>query len=366
MLLIKNKTKIHNLLQINLMNSFSSKILKWYSQNRRDFPWRKTKNPYKIWLSEIILQQTKTEQGLSYYQKFTITYPTIFDLANAQEQEVLKLWQGLGYYSRARNLYQSAKYIAFNLNGNFPNNYNDLIQLKGVGDYTASAIASICFNEREAVLDGNVFRVLSRYFGIKTDISSGKGKKEFKKLALQLLPKEDFADYNQALMDFGAMQCTPKKTNCTSCILKDSCYAFLNHQVDKFPFKKKKNPVKKRYFNYLVILDANNKTLFKKRTKKDIWQNLYEFPLIESEKKITLKMLKNKIRELNFLNTQQITIALYNETEIIHKLSHQHIYTSFWIIHTPEILKNSYSFKDIKSFPVATLTHNFIEFFTNS
>jgi len=347
------------------MNNFTLKIIKWYDQNRRDFPWRKTKNPYHIWLSEIILQQTKTEQGLSYYKKFVANYPTITDLANAQEQEILKLWQGLGYYSRARNLHQTAKHIVFNLNGKFPDNYNDLLQLKGVGDYTASAIASICFNKKEAVLDGNVFRVLARYFGIKTEISSGNGKKEFKKLALKLLPKKRYADYNQAIMDFGAIQCTPKKTNCTTCVLKDSCYAFLSRQVENFPVKKKKNPIKKRYFNYLVVVDANNKTIFKKRTKKDIWQNLYEFPLIETEKKINLDKLKNKLKDTNILNFNQFSITIYNKSEIIHKLSHQHIHTTFWIVKTAEILKNGYSFNKIKTFPVAILTHKFIETFTN-
>ncbi len=348
------------------MNNFSFKIVKWYDQNRRDFPWRKTKNPYHIWLSEIILQQTKTEQGLSYYKKFVSNYPTINDLANAQEQEILKLWQGLGYYSRARNLHQTAKHIVFNLNGKFPDNYKDLLQLKGVGDYTASAIASICFNQKEAVLDGNVFRVLARYFGIETDISSGNGKKEFKNLALKLLPEQRFTDYNQAIMDFGATQCTPKKTNCTACILKDSCFAFLSRQVEKFPVKKKKNPIKKRYFNYLVILDANNKTVFKKRTKKDIWQNLYEFPLIETDKKINLKTLKNKLIELDILDFNQFTVTIHNKSEIIHKLSHQHIYTTFWIVKTNNILKNGYSFNAVKTFPTAILIHNFIESFTNS
>jgi len=349
------------------MNKFSQTLLKWYRLNRRNFPWRETKNPYYIWLSEIILQQTKTEQGLPYYLKFIKNYPTVQDLANATEQDVLKLWQGLGYYSRARNLHHTAKYITSELKGEFPKTYKDLIKLKGIGDYTASAIASICFNQKEAVLDGNVFRVLSRYFGIYTDILSTKGKKEFKELATNLLINlKDVADYNQAIMDFGAIQCTPKKTNCKDCILQDNCYAFLKKEVNLLPIKKKKNQIKKRYFNYIVFLDSENNTILQKRKNKDIWQNLHEFPLIESPNKIEYKELEEQITASKYKNFSIHSIFQYNKNEIIHKLSHQHIHTTFWIIETSQTLKKGIPFSTIKTFPVSTLTHNFIESFINS
>lgn len=348
------------------MKKFSKTLLKWYTINRRDFLWRETKEPYNIWLSEIILQQTKTEQGIPYYEKFIKKYPTIKELALADEQEVLKIWQGLGYYSRARNLHHTAKHIAFNLNGVFPRTYKDLINLKGIGDYTASAIASICFNQKEAVLDGNVFRVLARYFGIYSDISSGNGKKEFKTLALKLLPEDNFSDYNQSLMDFGAIQCTPKKTNCNTCPLNESCFANLNNEVDRLPVKKKKNNIKKRYFNYIVYLDVNNNTLIYKREQKDIWQNLYEFFLIETPKKTNEKIILNRINQSKTVKITKQELSKYNTTQTIHKLSHQHIYTTFWIVKLNDTLTDSISFKELKSFPVATLTDNFIESFTNS
>lgn len=348
------------------MQIFTHSILKWYSLNKRFFPWRETKNPYYIWLSEIILQQTKTTQGLPYYTKFIDNYPTIEHLAKASEQDILKLWQGLGYYSRARNLHYTAKYIVDELNSKFPNTYKNLIQLKGIGDYTASAIASICFNEKEAVLDGNVFRILARYFGIYTDISSGNGKKEFKSIAIELLPNKNFGDYNQALMDFGATQCTPKNTNCHTCILNKTCFAFVNNEVTKLPVKKKKITVKKRFFNYLVLIDTHHKTILTIRSNKDIWQNLYEFPLQESNKNISKNNLLSEINSSDYKNIAIQEITKYNENPIIHKLSHQHIHTTFWILKTKNTLKNSKSFSEIKKLPVATLTHNFIESFTNS
>jgi len=208
---------------------FSNQLIYWYLNNRRDLPWRKTTNPYHIWLSEIILQQTRVDQGMDYYLKFIQNFPTVNDLAIAPEEKVLKLWQGLGYYSRARNLHFSAKYIVNELNSVFPSTYNDIIKLKGVGDYTASAVSSICFNEPMAVVDGNVYRVLARYFGILTPINTSKGIKEFKKLAQQLLNKEDPATNNQAIMEFGARMCKPQNPDCNSCPLNDSCSALANN-----------------------------------------------------------------------------------------------------------------------------------------
>lgn len=340
---------------------FSKKLSLWYEKNKRSFPWRDSKNPYNIWLSEIILQQTQTKQGLPYYITFTKAFPTVQDLANAKEENVLKLWQGLGYYSRARNLHYAAKYICKELNGVFPKNYKELIQLKGVGDYTASAIASIAFNEKCAVVDGNVYRVLSRYFDIETAINSGKGTKEFKQLATQLLPKTDFGTYNQALMDFGALICTPKKTGCDSCVLNDSCLALQKNKVHLLPVKTSKIKIKKRYFNYLVVISKNKETIIKKRTGKGIWQNLYEFPLIETGTELTITELESNLDFLTFFNDSTINkTELFNDSVIIHKLSHQHLHTNFWLISIDEINQKSIPFTSLDKFPVPTLIHNFI------
>ena len=216
---------------------FSNQLIYWYLQNDRDLPWRKTKNPYFIWLSEIMLQQTRVHQGLSYYITFTKEFPTVFDLAKASESKVLKLWQGLGYYSRARNLHHSAKYIAKDLDGKFPSTYEEIKKLKGVGDYTASAISSICFNESQAVVDGNVYRVLSRYFGIKTPINSSAGIKEFKELAQTLIDPKQPGSYNQAIMDFGALHCKPQNPLCETCPLNDSCIALAKKTIKQLPVK---------------------------------------------------------------------------------------------------------------------------------
>ena len=220
--------------------NFSKNVINWYSDNKRDLPWRHTVNPYFIWLSEIILQQTQVKQGLPYYKSFVKTFPTVYDLAKSDEQTVLKLWQGLGYYSRARNLHFTAKYIVNELGGNFPNSYSEIIKLKGIGDYTASAIASIAFGETTAVVDGNVYRVLSRFFGIETPINSTKGIKEFKALATELIDKREPATFNQAIMEFGAQQCKPKKPYCIICPLQSGCVAFQTNKISELPVKLKK------------------------------------------------------------------------------------------------------------------------------
>ena len=265
---------------------FSNSLIYWYLQNDRDLPWRRTKNPYFIWLSEIMLQQTRVAQGMAYYLKFTDNFPTVFDLAKADESTVLKMWQGLGYYSRARNLHYSAKHIANELNGEFPNTYKEIIKLKGIGDYTASAIASICFKEPTAVVDGNVYRVLSRYFGIKTPINSSAGIKEFKALAQTLIDESQPGNYNQAIMDFGALHCKPQNPLCDTCPFADSCVALEKKLIKELPVKDKKIKIRNRYFNFLVIKTNNNKTILTERKGKGIWQGLYQFPLIESDKNI--------------------------------------------------------------------------------
>jgi A/G-specific adenine glycosylase len=339
---------------------FSNTLIYWYLQNKRDLPWRKTKNPYFIWLSEIMLQQTRVAQGLDYYLKFTTNFPTVFDLAKADESTVLKMWQGLGYYSRARNLHFSAKQIAFENDGQFPKTYKEIIKLKGVGDYTASAIASIAFNEPTAVVDGNVYRVLSRYFGIDTPINSSKGIKEFKELAQSLIDKTQPGTFNQAIMDFGAIQCKPKKPLCMFCPFSESCVALQKNLIEVLPVKEKKIKVKKRYFNYLVIKTKENKTILSERKGKGIWQGLYQFPLIESNKILNKEELI-ALEDFNTLFPNDISISLFNKKDIVHKLSHQHLYTQFWVIETDEQKAADISWNEIENFPVPVLIANFLE-----
>lgn len=343
--------------------NFSQILIKWYSINKRDLPWRETVNPYYIWLSEIILQQTQIKQGLPYYLSFINEFLTIFDLANADETKVLNLWQGLGYYSRARNLHFTAKYIANDLNGVFPDNYQDLLKLKGVGDYTASAIASICYNEPTPVVDGNVYRFLSRYFGIKTPINSSKAKKEFKSLAQELIDVNNPADFNQAIMEFGARQCKPQNPDCNNCPFSSSCVALQKDLIKELPVKLKKTKVSKRYFNYLVFISDENKTIIEQRNGKGIWQKLYQFPLVETSKEANLVQLQKEFSILNHLNQDEYSVSLFNEEDIVHKLSHQHLYAKFWIVTLKELPEEGISIKSIKDYPVPTLIINFINEF---
>ncbi len=339
--------------------SFSNQLVLWYLHNKRNLPWRATVNPYHIWLSEIILQQTRVDQGMSYYFKFVENFPAVIDLANASEEQVLKLWQGLGYYSRARNLHFSAKYIVSELKGKFPTNYNDLIKLKGVGDYTASAIASICYNEATAVVDGNVYRVLARYFGIYTPINSRKGVKEFKQLAQQLLDVENSGNHNQAVMEFGARMCKPQNPDCTICPLNTSCVALSKKQIKELPVKEKKIKIRKRYFNYLVILTKDNKTKLVKR-EKGIWLNLYEFPLIETSEGIDENQLVEHEKFNELFKKLPTTIQLFNKEVMAHKLSHQYIYTKFWVVKTSNSSNFSHPWSSVKKYPVSTLIDNFL------
>ena len=341
-----------------------SKILNhWYSNNKRELPWRLTRSPYYIWLSEIILQQTQIKQGLPYYEAFIEEFPSVFHLAKAKESQVLKLWQGLGYYSRARNLHATAKYIVEELKGEFPNNYKELLKLKGVGDYTASAIASICFNEPTAVVDGNVYRVLSRYFGIDTPINSSKGAKEFKQLAQELIDKKNPADFNQAIMEFGAVQCKPQNPDCKICPFKNNCIAFNENRINELPVKIKPNKAVKKYFNFLVIISKNQKTILEKRKVKGIWQNLYQFPLIETSSEIDFKEVQTIIKEQDLFKQIEFELSLYNDDEIIHKLSHQHLHTKFWIVNVENLEEAKIPISEIHQYPVPILISNFIESF---
>lgn len=337
---------------------FSNKLSTWYLQNRRFLPWRETQDPYAIWLSEIILQQTRVAQGLPYFEAFLRQYPKVSDLANAPEDDIMRLWQGLGYYSRARNLHSTAKMITYDLNGQFPNNYKDLLKLKGVGEYTAAAIASIAFDEVVPVVDGNVFRVLSRYFGISSDISTLTTKREFQALAQTLIPSDQPALFNQAIMEFGALQCTPKNPNCNNCPFNNDCVALLTNKVDLLPIKLSKTKVKNRFFDFIIILDPNNNTLIQQRTKQDIWKKLYEFPLIESKEKNTLSIDHNLKMLFPNLNIESITP--YNDTPIIHKLSHQKLHIHFWIVKTNNILENGTPLVDLDKIGFPIVIHNFI------
>jgi A/G-specific adenine glycosylase len=342
---------------------FSKTLNYWYSNNKRALPWRQTNDPYFIWLSEIILQQTQVKQGLPYYVRFVAEFPSVFHLANAEESAVLKLWQGLGYYSRARNIHTTAKYIANELEGKFPDNYKDLLKLKGIGDYTASAIASISFNQPAAVVDGNVYRVLSRYFGINTPINSSKGSKEFKQLAQELIDKKDPATFNQAIMEFGAMQCKPQSPDCSVCPFNASCMAFNENRITELPVKIKSPKAKKKFYNFLVLMSSEEKIILEKREGKGIWQNLYQFPLIETNKGFDFEDFKVMAENHALLKDKAFEMSLYNEEEIIHKLSHQHLYTKFWIVKVDGCLVNGISIKKIRNYAVPILIGNFIESF---
>lgn len=311
---------------------FSPELIKWYRRHRRDLPWRSHKDAYRIWLSEIILQQTQVAQGLSYYLRFTETYPNVSALARASEDEVLKLWQGLGYYSRARNLHASARHIHSSLKGVFPASYADIRALKGVGDYTAAAIASFAYDLPHAVVDGNVYRVLSRIFGINTPIDSPAGKKEFQQLASALLDPKKAAEHNQAIMEFGSQYCRPVNPDCASCIFSHKCAAFRSGKVDQLPVKAKKTKVRNRYFNYVLLADRDSRILLHRRGPNDIWQGLYEFSLLETEKEISPDALL-QTKAFNELCGKNYEL-LHVSGSYKHILSHQHLFARFYVVKT--------------------------------
>jgi A/G-specific adenine glycosylase len=298
---------------------FVENLLVWYDRHKRDLPWRDTTDPYKVWISEIILQQTRVDQGLPYYHRFLKTFPKLANLADADEQLVLSIWQGLGYYSRARNLHQGAKQIGMQYKGKYPTSYQEWLKIKGVGSYTAAAIASFCFQEQVPVLDGNVFRVLSRVFGIAEDILSGKGKKLFWEKASELIPADRPDQFNQAIMEFGALHCTPKSPDCESCIFKSHCFAHQKNLVKELPVKLKKTSRKSRFFEYQVYV-YRRQVLLKKRAKGDIWEGLNEFPLIE----------KKTLEDLNKASRQKVKVKLSYTSELLkHVLSHQDLHCIF-------------------------------------
>ena len=346
--------------------NFSSPLLKWYAAKKRDLPWRKTKDPYKIWLSEIILQQTRVNQGLPYYLKFVKKFPDVRSLAKADLQTVLKLWQGLGYYSRARNLHSASRFVVKSLKGKFPSTYSELLLLKGVGEYTAAAVSSIAFNEKRVVVDGNVERLLSRYFGIGKNMHSPAGRKKYYELGIKLMAHHSPSEFNQALMEFGALQCVPLNPGCSVCPLRKGCYAYRENKVDKLPAKKFKTPVRNRYFDYFIISNGG-KIYLRKRSADDIWKSLYDFPLVESNKHLPLASLLQSAAGRKILNGIPKAAVAGEGRVYLHKLSHQTLNVRFW-----KVKKGMYGKKlnlhglvkaDLRSimkFPLPKLIENYV------
>lgn len=342
---------------------FSEKIIIWYNANKRDLPWRNTQNPYYIWLSEIILQQTRVVQGKPYYERFVEKYPTLKDLANAPIDDVLRLWQGLGYYSRARNMHATAKYIVEDLQNIFPLDYKALLSLKGVGTYTAAAIASFAYNEAVAVLDGNVFRVLARVFGESTDISSPAGAKVFSKLSNEMLDKTNPSLHNQAIMEFGALQCTPAKPNCMYCPLVSDCVAYKQGKQNILPIKNKKIKVKERFFDYFIF-KYDNKIALRKRFDNDIWSGLYDFYLVENK---TEEKTENYLEDV-FLKGNLAFFSIKKPSKTYkHILTHQKIKVRFFEVEINKINDKIasvlvfYDLEEIKALPKPILIANYLE-----
>lgn len=333
--------------------NFTQKLLKWYHQNGRDLPFRNTKNPYYIWLSEIILQQTRVNQGMDYYHRFVDTYPTIQDLAKAPEEEVLKLWQGLGYYSRARNLHHTAQYIVQHFNGAFPRSYDEILKLRGIGPYTAAAIASFAFKQPVATIDGNAFRVFARYFGIYDDIAKAKTRTLFQALGDEWIDPKKPDQFNHALMDFGAIVCKPQQPLCNDCVLQDECFAYHKKETNNLPVKIKKNKITHRYLHYLLITDNQERYYIHKRTAKGIWQGLHEFPLYECP---TEESLEQVVEHLCRLYQTQPADWTLEKQDLTHKLSHQTLHICVWRLKISQTLAPyaSYDTDTIKTlaFPI--------------
>lgn len=306
--------------------NFSEELIKWYRINKRDLPWRNTKDPYLIWLSEIILQQTRVDQGMPYYSRFSENFPDVKSFAEASEDQILHLWQGLGYYSRGRNMLKTAQKVMVEYQGIFPNSYNQLIKLVGIGEYTAAAISSFSSNEPKAVVDGNVYRLLARYFGIETPINSTIGKKYFQELADELLDKNNAGENNQAIIEFGALQCKPKNPNCNLCPLISSCYAFRHNRISELPVKNKTLKVKERHLYYFLIFKGD-KILLNRRDNSDIWAGLHDFPLIESPVALDIKALSEQSKFQDWF-PQGPQIA-YVSKPIKHILTHQRLFGTF-------------------------------------
>lgn len=352
------------MLDNNILEFFSQIITKWYEKNKRELPWRETTDAYKIWLSEIILQQTRVNQGLSYYLRFVDRFPDVSQLAAADEEEILKLWQGLGYYSRARNIHAAAQMVVKNHQGHFPKVHKDILALKGIGEYTAAAISSFAYNEPYAVVDGNVFRVLARVFGVDTPIDSAKGKKEFTQLASDLLDKKNPSLHNQAIMEFGALQCVPLSPDCATCVLSSFCVSYLTDVVTLLPKKEQKTKQQERFFNYFFIRE-NGYTYLNKRTEKDVWRNLYEFLLIETNNAISLDELMQSEQFKSVFGSQSEIEICSTPYYIKHVLSHRIIHTNFYQVELKAPLHASNRYTKIQlngldNYPVSRLTELFL------
>jgi A/G-specific adenine glycosylase len=326
---------------MRLGKHFTEKLLYWYNINKRDLPWRNTRNPYYIWLSEVILQQTRVEQGLPYFYRFIEKFPTLTDLALAEPDEVLRIWQGLGYYSRARNLIRCAYVLYHEFNGKFPQKQEELRKLKGIGDYTSAAIASFAFKEKVPVIDGNVYRVLTRFLGIDKNISSAEGKITIFNIANNSLPGKDSDTFNQAVMEFGALQCIPKNPRCETCVMNLECYSFKNKTQSVFPIKKQKIKKRERFFNY-VVFKSNHLLYLKKRQEKDIWHGLYDFKLVESDH---LMEEDQVLENTGFKCSTEDWILEYSSRNYRHVLTHQNIWARFYIV---EIGSNILTQRELK------------------
>ena len=306
--------------------NFAQEIIAWYLIHKRDLPWRESTDPYIIWLSEIIMQQTRVEQGMPYFRKFAEAYPTVADFASASEGEILKHWQGLGYYSRGRNMHYTAQMVMEEHAGYFPSKYDELLKLKGVGEYTAAAISSFSVNEAKAVVDGNVFRLLSRFFGIETPINSSAGRKLFTRLANELMVPEQAGIYNQAAMEFGSLQCKPGKPDCSICPLRPGCSAYATNRIDHLPVKLSTSKVRDRYFNFVVAASEKG-IIMQKRGGKDIWQNLYQLPLFEFPQPINAGELLDDLSFINTFGNEAVITRISDPVK--HLLSHQRLHAQF-------------------------------------
>jgi A/G-specific adenine glycosylase len=344
---------------------FTANLLGWFKKNHRDLPWKNTKDPYKIWLSEIILQQTRVEQGHSYYLRFVEQYPTVEALASAPLDDELKLWQGLGYYSRARNLHLTAQTVTTHHSGQFPASSSALLSLKGIGEYTAAAIASFAFGESAPALDGNGYRILTRVFGIYTPIDSNEGKKTLRKLAQELIPQRYPADFNQALMDFGSLVCVPKSPKCTDCPMNAGCYAFDAGKVAELPVKSRKPEIHTRYFHYFIVHEKHHVYLHQ-RSGSDIWKGLYEFPLIETEAEVSPEKITAQAAWKKLFSGEKVQIA--NVSPLIkHQLTHQTLWARFYLVKAatiPQNLRRHYlrvALSDFDRYSIPRLIDAFLE-----
>ena len=343
------------------MNNFSEILINWYREHKRELPWRESSDPYLIWISEIILQQTRVVQGYDYFIRFIKRFPDVTSLAEADEDEVMKFWQGLGYYSRARNLHAAAR----SMNGVFPKTYPEVLALKGVGEHTAAAICSFAYNMPYAVVDGNVYRVLSRYLGIETPIDSTEGKKLFASLAGEFLDKSRPAVYNQAIMDFGAIQCTPQNPACLFCPLAGSCMALSKSMVAQLPVKQHKTKTTERFLNYIYVR-AGACTFINKRTGNDIWKNLFELPLIETASSVTEEELLALPEFIKLFDKEEVPVVRSICRNVKHVLSHRVLYANFYEVVLPEKTKSFSSYLKIKTneleqYAVPKLIHAFLE-----